>query len=46
MRNKHTFNEKIEVKCPFANCGKTFDVDITVEYVTNQIGDVIAQKVI
>lgn len=44
MRNKHTFQIKSEIRCPFESCGKIFRKTITVEYETNQRGDVISQK--
>lgn len=45
MRNKHIFKEEITCKCPFDSCGKEFQKKITVEYITNQRGDVIEQKI-
>ena len=44
MRNKHTFQIKAEIRCPFESCGKTFGKTITVEYETNQRGDVISHS--
>jgi len=44
MKNKHVFEIKTEMRCPYENCGKTFNKTITVEYETNQRGDVISQK--
>ena len=45
MRNKHIFKEKVLCHCPKDNCGCSFDKTITVEYVTNQRGDVIEHKI-
>ena len=44
MRNKHTFKIKAEIRCPYEGCGKTFRKTITVEYVTDQRGNVISQN--
>lgn len=46
MRNKHSFKQELEIKCPFDNCGKTFFKTVTIEYVTNQRGDVIEKRII
>lgn len=46
MRNKHKFKMVKEFKCPYNDCGKTFTITITVEYITNQRGDVIKQRII
>lgn len=46
MRNKHRFKEKIRVRCPKESCGEKFYKTITVEYVTNQRGDVIDHRII
>lgn len=45
MRNKHRFTDEIDIKCPYDNCGKSFSRSITVEYETNQRGDVISHRV-
>jgi hypothetical protein len=45
VRNKHKFNNKVSCKCPYDSCGQTFDKVVTVEYVTNQRGDVIEHRV-
>ncbi len=45
MRNNHRFKTIVPCRCPFEECGKTFDKAITVEYVTNQRGDVIEHTV-
>ena len=45
MRNKHVFKTVIDCKCPFEACGKRFFKNITVEYATNQRGDVIESRV-
>lgn len=44
MRNKHKFTSEITVTCPYNNCGKVFSKKVTVEYVTNQKGDVIEKN--
>jgi len=41
MIKKHKFFSEISVTCPYKECGKQFSKKITVEYVTNQKGDVI-----
>lgn len=46
MRNKHKFSAVKTFRCPFENCGKEFEKTITVEYVTNERGDVIEQRII
>jgi len=46
MRNKHKFSGIKELKCPYEDCGKTFNKTITVEYVTNQRGDVIEHRIL
>jgi len=43
MRNKHVFKEEIECKCP--KCGSDFYKKVTVEYETNQRGDVIKHTI-
>ncbi|GAH61694.1 unnamed protein product [marine sediment metagenome] len=43
MRNKHTFKEGTECNCP--KCGLSFYKTITIEYVTNQRGDVIEHRI-
>ncbi|GAF90281.1 unnamed protein product [marine sediment metagenome] len=45
MRNKHVFKEKVLCRCPKESCGDTFYKTVTVEYVTNQRGDVIEHKI-
>jgi len=45
MRNKHKFSHEIHCKCPYAGCGREFEKVVTVEYTTNQRGDVIEHKV-
>ena len=45
MRIKHMFSEAITVKCPFIDCGKTFEVIVGVNYVTNEKGDVIEHNI-
>lgn len=45
MRNKHVFKRRVVCRCPNVNCGDTFMKTITVEFVTNQRGDVIEQKI-
>ena len=45
MRNKHIFKEEIECRCPKQACGDTFYKTTTVEYTTNQRGDVIEHRV-
>lgn len=45
MRNKHTFKDEIPCKCPFDSCGKEFQKTVTVQYITNQKGDVIEHKI-
>jgi len=45
MRNNHTIIMNMECKCPFDACGKTFYKRITVNYMTNQRGDVIDERV-
>jgi len=45
MKNKHEFEAEVELRCPFQACGKTFTRKIHIEYVTNQRGDVISQKI-
>ena len=44
MRKKHTFKIKTDIRCPFESCGKKFRKTITVEYITNQKGDIISQN--
>ena len=46
MKNKHVFEIKVLCRCPYRDCGKTFEKRIKVQYITNQRGDVIEQKVI
>ena len=46
MRNKHTVIKKLEVTCPWKDCGKTFFKTVTVSFVTNQKGDVIESRVV
>lgn len=46
MRNKHKFSAVKIFRCPYENCGKEFEKTITIEYVTNQKGDVIEHKII
>jgi len=46
MRNKHSFKETIEIRCPYTDCGKTFAKTIYFEFETNEKGDVISQRVI
>ena len=46
MINKHRFKIDFDVKCPFDGCGKTFIRKLTVEYVTNQRGDIVSTKVV
>ena len=41
MRNKHTFKGRVALRCPMQACGHEFHRTVTVEYVTNQRGDVI-----
>jgi hypothetical protein len=45
MRNKHVFSAVKTFRCPYENCGKEFEKTITVEYVTNERGDVIEQRI-
>lgn len=45
MRNKHKFKNNVPCKCPYGDCGKEFDKSVTVEYITNQRGDVIEYRV-
>ena len=45
MRNKNSFKQELMIKCPFDNCGKTFFKTVTIDYVTNQRGDVIQQGI-
>ena len=45
MRNKHKFKAVVDIHCPFDNCGKSFVKTVTVEYETNQRGDVISKGV-
>lgn len=45
MRNKHRFTVDVNVRCPFDNCGETFLKTVTVDYVTNQRGDVIEKTI-
>ena len=45
MRNKHKFTAEVDTKCPFDNCGKSFVKTVTVEFETNQRGDVISKTV-
>jgi len=45
MRNNHSFKQTIECKCPHESCGKPFVKRVTVDYVTNQRGDVIEQRI-
>ncbi len=46
MNNNHEFKSRIEIRCPFEGCGKTFNKTITVQYVTNQKGDIIEHRII
>lgn len=46
MRNKHQFKVEIPIRCPFEACGKYFIKHATVEFETNQKGDVISKKLI
>jgi len=46
MRNIHEFKVDILVACPYESCGKYFNTKRTIQYVTNQRGDVIEQKVL
>lgn len=45
MRNQHTFKSKITCICPNKDCGKDFIKEITVEYETNQKGDLIKSRI-
>ncbi len=44
MRNKHKFEDEAYCRCP--KCGEKFPKRFTVEYETNQKGDVIKHKII
>lgn len=45
MRNIHIFKNNITCVCPNKDCGKDFTKTITVEYETNQKGDVIGHRI-
>ena len=45
MRNKHKITGELDVTCPYKDCGKVFSKKVTVEYVTNQKGDVIETNI-
>jgi len=44
MRNKHRFSIAKMFTCPYKSCGREFEKTVTVEYVTNQRGDVIEER--
>lgn len=44
MRNKHSFTRRTGGICPFKDCGQPLIVDVDVNYITNQRGDVIEQS--
>ena len=46
MKNKHTITGKKTVRCPYENCGRDFEITVTVAYITNQRGDVIESHII
>ena len=46
MRNYHIFRQAVEIRCPYKNCGQTHIKTMTVEYITNQKGDVIESRVV
>ena len=45
MRNNHVFKRRVKCRCTELNCGNEFMKTVTVEYVTNQRGDVIEHKI-
>lgn len=45
MRNKHTFKGRVMLRCPKESCGYESVRTVKVDYVTNQRGDVIEQKI-
>lgn len=46
VRKVHEFKVEMDCRCPFESCGKPFTKKVTVQYVTNQKGEVIEQKII
>ncbi len=45
LRNQHILISTINIKCPYQECGKDHYKTITVEYITNQRGDVIEHQI-
>ena len=45
MKNKHTFSVVIKCRCPKKECGELFQKRVTIEYTTDQRGNIIDSKV-
>lgn len=45
MRNNHSFKAEIVLRCPFKACGRVSTKHIIIDYVTDQRGNIIEQKV-
>lgn len=46
MKNIHRFKIKITKRCPYENCGRISTKEITIEYITDQRGNVISKRIV